>query len=209
MPHRKHAGSGFARTLSVHARGFTRPDPLAYGHMRLPCRSRGWLGWGARARMWCWSAGTGWPGWHGGCCVRCRLAERGSPVQVVLLPAWTVCAGNSWRQGPAAPSGWPAASLDTSRRPAPGEACRKQKKNEQWESWLAGSTPSPSVVSGVLKHRSQRKGNGVRSSRLWGKLLGCENTVIEDVDWHEEDSGDAAGPQLRLRPPEVDEPQAA
>jgi len=64
-------------------------------------------------------------------------------------------------------------------------------------------------VSGVLKHRSQRKGNGVRSSRLWGKLLGCENTVIEDVDWHEEDSGDAAGPQLRLRPPEVDEPQAA
>jgi transposase len=38
----------------------------------------------------------------------------------------------------------------------------------------------------------------VRSSRLWGKLLGCENTIIEDVGWREEYSGDAAGPQLRL-----------
>jgi hypothetical protein len=39
-------------------------------------------------------------------------------------------------------------------------------------------TPSPSVVSEVSNHRHQRKENGVRSSRLWGKLLGCENTVM-------------------------------
>ena len=38
----------------------------------------------------------------------------------------------------------------------------------------------------------------MRSSRLWGKLLGCESTVIEDVDWHEEDSGDGSAPALRL-----------
>jgi len=38
----------------------------------------------------------------------------------------------------------------------------------------------------------------VRSSRLWGKLLGCENTVIEDVGWQEADSGDGGGPALRL-----------
>jgi transposase len=38
----------------------------------------------------------------------------------------------------------------------------------------------------------------VRSSRLWANLLGCENTVIEDIDWHEEDGGDAGGPALRL-----------
>ena len=34
-------------------------------------------------------SGMGWLGWHSGCRVRCRLAERGSPVQAVLLPAWT------------------------------------------------------------------------------------------------------------------------
>jgi transposase len=38
----------------------------------------------------------------------------------------------------------------------------------------------------------------VRSSRLWARLLGCENTVVEDVDWREEDSGDGSGPALRL-----------
>jgi hypothetical protein len=38
----------------------------------------------------------------------------------------------------------------------------------------------------------------VRSSRLWANLPGCENTVIEDVDWHEEDGRDAGGPALRL-----------
>jgi transposase len=38
----------------------------------------------------------------------------------------------------------------------------------------------------------------VRSSRLWGKLPGCENTVVEDVGWQEEDSGDGSGPALRL-----------
>jgi transposase len=37
----------------------------------------------------------------------------------------------------------------------------------------------------------------VRSSRLWAKLLGCENTVIEDMEWQEEDGGDG-GPALRL-----------
>lgn len=31
-----------------------------------------------------------------------------------------------------------------------------------------------------------------------GKLPGWENTVIEDVDWQEEDSGDAGGPALTL-----------
>src|SRR5215467_667635 len=29
-------------------------------------------------------------------------------------------------------------------------------------------------------------------------MLGCENTVIEGVDWREEDAGDGAGPQLRV-----------
>ena len=29
----------------------------------------------------------------------------------------------------------------------------------------------------------------MRSSRLWANLLGCENTVIENVDWREEDPG--------------------
>ena len=38
----------------------------------------------------------------------------------------------------------------------------------------------------------------MRSSRLWAKLLGCENTVIEDVDWRQENDGDAGGPALRL-----------
>jgi transposase len=38
----------------------------------------------------------------------------------------------------------------------------------------------------------------MRSSRLWGKLLGCENSVIEDVEWHEEDGRDAGGLALRL-----------
>ena len=27
-------------------------------------------------------------------------------------------------------------------------------------------------------------------------MLGCENTVIEGVDWPKEDTGDGAGPQL-------------
>lgn len=29
----------------------------------------------------------------------------------------------------------------------------------------------------------------MRSSRVWARLLGCENTVIEDVDWQEDGSG--------------------
>jgi len=31
-----------------------------------------------------------------------------------------------------------------------------------------------------------------------GKDAGCENTVIERVDWHEADAGDRAGPQLSV-----------
>lgn len=38
----------------------------------------------------------------------------------------------------------------------------------------------------------------MRSSRLWAKLPGCENTVIEDMDWREEGNGDGSGPALRL-----------
>jgi hypothetical protein len=37
------------RTLSVPVRGVSRCAALRYGHMRLPCRSRGWLGWEPRA----------------------------------------------------------------------------------------------------------------------------------------------------------------
>jgi transposase len=29
-------------------------------------------------------------------------------------------------------------------------------------------------------------------------MLGCENTVIERVDWHEADAGDGTGPQLSV-----------
>jgi transposase len=32
----------------------------------------------------------------------------------------------------------------------------------------------------------------VRTSRLWAQMLGCENTVIEGVDWHEDDTGQLA-----------------
>jgi transposase len=32
----------------------------------------------------------------------------------------------------------------------------------------------------------------VRSPRLWAKLLGCENTVIEDIGWQEDECGGAA-----------------
>jgi transposase len=32
----------------------------------------------------------------------------------------------------------------------------------------------------------------MRTSRLWATMLGCENTVIEDVDWHEDDTGQLA-----------------
>ena len=33
----------------------------------------------------------------------------------------------------------------------------------------------------------------MRTSRLWAAMPGCENTVIEGVDWHQEDTGDSAG----------------
>src|ERR1039457_5877703 len=45
-----------------------------------------------------------------------------------LLPAWKGCAGNVGGQGPAPPWGWPAASLDPSRLPAPGEASGSKRK---------------------------------------------------------------------------------
>src|SRR5258708_6104585 len=42
----------------------------------------------------------------------------------------------------------------------------------------------------------RQKGNGVRTSRLWAQMLGCENTVIEGVDWDQRD--DAGGGQLSI-----------
>ena len=38
----------------------------------------------------------------------------------------------------------------------------------------------------------------MRSSRVWAKMLGCENTVIEAVDFQEQDAGDGAGPRLTV-----------
>lgn len=32
----------------------------------------------------------------------------------------------------------------------------------------------------------------MRTSRLWARMLGCENTVIEGMDWHEDDAGQLA-----------------
>ena len=78
------------------------------------------------------------------------------------------------------------------------EAAGSEKESEHWGNRGWTGTPLPSVVSGVSNHRHQRKGNGVRSSRLWVKLLGCENTLIEDADWQEEGCGDGSGPVLRL-----------
>lgn len=43
----------------------------------------------------------------------------------------------------------------------------------------------------------------MRTSRLWGRMLGCENTVIESVDWYQEETGDGAGQlavTVRVRP---------
>ena len=37
----------------------------------------------------------------------------------------------------------------------------------------------------------------MRSSRVWARLLGCENTVIEDVDWQEDSSGPRLIVQVR------------
>ena len=38
----------------------------------------------------------------------------------------------------------------------------------------------------------------MRTSRLWASMLGCENTVIEGVDWHEEDTPGGAGERQLL-----------
>ena len=143
--------------------------------MRLPCRWRGSLGWG-RAR----------DAVLGSRC-SCREADPG------LLRSGAGC-------GAVVPQcAWSLFLAGTGCAGRGGiEAAGSRQKNEQREWQLAGGTPFPSVVSGVSNHRHQRKGNGVRSSRLWGKLLGCEGTVIEDVDWCEEDSGDGSGPALRL-----------
>src|SRR5260370_32530008 len=43
-----------------------------------------------------------------------------------------------------------------------------------------------------------RKGNGVRTARVWARMLGCENTVIEGVDWRQDDAGDGGGPRLTV-----------
>ena len=73
----------------------------------------------------------------------------------------------------------------------------KQKKGHGRGDVAAGqgARRPRSVVSEVSNHGHQRKGNGVRSSRLWAKLAGCENTVIEDIGWHEDEGGRAG---LRL-----------
>jgi transposase len=36
----------------------------------------------------------------------------------------------------------------------------------------------------------------VRSSRVWARLLGCENTVVEGVGWHEDCRAPGSGPRL-------------
>lgn len=38
----------------------------------------------------------------------------------------------------------------------------------------------------------------MRSSRLWAGLLGCENTVIEDISWQEDEGGEGSGPAPHL-----------
>jgi hypothetical protein len=104
---------------------------------------------------------------------QCALGTAGvkalRPLRGGLRPAWTQAAAQRRMRLPEA------------------------KENEHRESLLGKHAVPRSVVSEVSNHRRQRKGNGVRSSRLWGKLLGCENTVVEDADWQEEDSGDGSG----------------
>jgi hypothetical protein len=144
---------GPARTLSVFVRGFTHPGPRPHGHMRLPCRFRGSLGrgsgWDAVQGSRCsWpgaSAGLSWVMPAGGALVRqCRgpcfqpgqdaLGTAGvkalRPLRGGLRPAWT-----------------PAAAQ------CRGEAAGSRRKTSSGESRLVRGTPSPSVVSGVLKHR--------------------------------------------------------
>ena len=98
------------------------------------------------------------------------------PLRGGLRPAWT-----------------PAAAQ---RRIGLPEA---EKKRARGESAAGRGHAAPVRSVWVSNHRHQRKGNGVRSSRLWAKLLGCENTVIEDVDWHEEDGRDGAGRRAARR----------
>ncbi len=40
----------------------------------------------------------------------------------------------------------------------------------------------------------------MRTSRLWAQMLGCENTVIEAVDWHEEDDAGQLAVTVHVRP---------
>jgi transposase len=42
------------------------------------------------------------------------------------------------------------------------------------------------------------KGDGVRKASVWARLLGCENTVIEEVGWEEEDGRAGGDPGLQL-----------
>lgn len=38
----------------------------------------------------------------------------------------------------------------------------------------------------------------MRTARVWAKMLGCENTVIEAVDFGEQDAGDGGGPRVAV-----------
>ncbi|MGH3402993.1 MAG: ISL3 family transposase [Streptosporangiaceae bacterium] len=38
----------------------------------------------------------------------------------------------------------------------------------------------------------------MRSSRVWAKMLGCDNAVVEGVDFDEQDAGDGSGPRLAV-----------
>ena len=40
----------------------------------------------------------------------------------------------------------------------------------------------------------------MRSSRVWARLLGCENAVIEDIGWHEGEGGGGLRVVVCVRP---------
>ncbi len=168
-------------------------------HLRLPCGAVG-RGDRAGAGMRCWAvdAAAGEPVL--GCRGWCRLAVRWfASAGVRGFQPGQDAAGNGWCQGPAAPSGWPAASLNSSRRPAPGEAAGSRRKTSSGESRLVRGTPSPSVVSGVSNSRAPAERQRRAFIQAMGETARLRSTVIEDVDWHEEDGGgDGAGQALTL-----------
>ena len=130
------------------------PDTRPHGHMRLPCRLSGWAGMGRDAE--CGAERRERAGW--GCCRDANLVPACGGVvcqwRGPLLPAWKGCAGNLWCQGPAAPSGWPAASLDTSRLPARDKAAGSKGKRAPGRIGGQAGTPLPSVVSEVSNHKA-------------------------------------------------------